>query len=811
MGEIVQAGEPRSARLESIRAIAALAVLGSHVFAYAHGWAPTIFQGFLHRSIMGGGLGVQLFFALSGYLLYRAFVRRDFGQGAPVDLRTYGRNRALRILPLYYAAVVTLLLLTQRGGSGDQWWRFLLFAEEFSTRTAQTVDAPLWSLVVELHFYLLLPLLAWGLARVSRRSTGRAAAVLLAIGGASMALRHIALTPAVIWAYSLPVTFYGFVPGMLLALLHERWGGRRPPWMTGLAASSDVWVGASVTLWILLFWRYSLVDLTAPASFLLLGACVLPLGGTRLVRLLDWRPLALVGVISYSLYVWHVPIIEHLLPHAPKGTLGLLVVALPSSLAAAAGSYWLIERPFLRFRRPWAAGPDRGAAGRVSESTRAVILVLVALVVRLAVVLRSPRLPLSSDPADYNRLGRLLAAGHGFGPSLLSPSGGPTTFRAPLYPLFLAGVYRLSANSIQAARCLQAVLGVATVVLIGLIGSRLWGRRVGWIAAGLAALFPPLIITGGALLSESIYVPVELGAFLVVLVAVGDGRRRWPWVAAGGALAGLGVLARPNGIALLIALAALLVARAGADRGRVLVLVAGFAMVVAPWIVRDAMEFHRLVPITDIDGYNLAGVYNTQAASSAYPTHYQWRPPVAVPSLRPLFHDPSLDEVALGDRLRDRGLSWIGAHPTSVLAAIFWDSWRMAELTGIRESSAVVAEAGFGRGAAWLEMVSFWSLGLLAVLGMVTRRAREAWVVWVAPVSLWAVTVPFLGTSRLRAPLDPFVVLAAAIALVTLVDRMQARRTSAPPAGGLPPTSRAVGAGRLPPRGTAGVGGGAHP
>jgi peptidoglycan/LPS O-acetylase OafA/YrhL len=795
MTEVVQAGERRSARVESLRAVGALAVLGSHVFAYAHGWRPVIFHGFLNRAIMGGGFGVQLFFALSGYLLYRAFARRDFGDGAPVNARTYARNRALRILPLYYAAVVSLLLFTQRGGSGEQWWRFLLFAEEFSTKTAQTVDAPLWSIVVEVHFYIVLPFLAWALARVSRRSAARGSAVLVAMGVASVALRHAALTPAVIWSYSFPVTFYGFVPGMLLALISVRWAGERPAWLSGVLASSDAWVLASVALWIVIFWRYSLVDLTAPASFLIVGACVLPLERPSLVRLLDWRPLALVGVVSYSLYVWHVPIIEHVLPHAPKGTLALLAIVLPLSLAVAAASYAVIERPFLVRRGRWSGDAPAELSAPLGDRTWMVLLGLTALSVRLAVVLQTRHLRLSSDPADYNRLGRLLAAGHGFGPSLLSPSGGPTTFRAPLYPKFLAVVYRVTGDSITAARCVQALLGVGVVALIGCIALLIWDRRVAWVAAGIASIFPALVITSTALMSEAIFVPLELAAVTAALMARTDPARRWRWLAASGASAGLGILARPNGAALVVGLVALVVVGVGRRRDQwlaSLVVVGSCLVMVAPWIVRDAVVFKRLVPVTDIDGYNLAGVYNAQAAGSPYPAIYQWRAPVAVPALVPLFHDPSLNEVTLGDRLRDRGLSWIEAHPTSVGVAVWWNTWRMAELTGIGESAIAIDEAGLGRTAAWLEMLTWWAVAALAVLGFLRGARRRAsgparvrpWALWVAPIALWAITAPFLGTSRLRAPIDPFVVLAAAAGLVSL-------RPGAPPGGAV---AEAVGA-----------------
>src|SRR5213596_1717165 len=117
-GQISQAGELRSARIESLRALAALAVLESHAFGYAHHWAPSAISATTaQRTILGGGSGVLVFFALSGYLLFWPFARRWFADGAAIDLRRYALNRALRILPLYFVAVVVLLLVQEHGGS----------------------------------------------------------------------------------------------------------------------------------------------------------------------------------------------------------------------------------------------------------------------------------------------------------------------------------------------------------------------------------------------------------------------------------------------------------------------------------------------------------------------------------------------------------------------------------------------------------------------------------------------------------------------------------------------------------------------
>lgn len=354
--EVTQAGELRSARIESLRAIAALGVLLGHVVLAGRGLR---LDTYLDRVVLGGGFGVDLFFALTGYLLFWPFARRFLGGGTPVDLGRYARNRALRILPLYYVVVVVVLLLQEGGGTPGQWARFLTFTESFSHATLLRVDGVVWSLVVELHFYLLLPLLAWGVAKVARGSLGRAAAAVLALGAASLlftallvgfgAPRHEML------AYALPAKLFFFVPGMLLALLRLRCPRRLP--------RADLWLLGAAAGWLVVFADYDWAPLATIPCFLMVGAAVLPLRAGPLVRALEWRWLALIGVASYSLYLWHLPVLNAL-----GGTLpALLLLGTPLCLAIAFASYRLVEAPFLRLRRRW-EGPPRPVTAQRSPA-----------------------------------------------------------------------------------------------------------------------------------------------------------------------------------------------------------------------------------------------------------------------------------------------------------------------------------------------------------------------------------------------------------------------------------------------------------
>jgi hypothetical protein len=145
------------------------------------------------------------------------------------------------------------------------------------------------------------------------------------------------------------------------------------------------------------------------------------------------------------------------------------------------------------------------------------ILVLVALLLRVGYVVATPSYVPEHDARDYDRLACALVTGDGYPRASTRTGEGddcrrsampshPTAFRPPGYPLFLAAVYSvarpLGVDRWVAGRLAQAVLGTAIVVLIGAIAARLWGRRTGLIAMALAAVYPPLILFGGALMTE---------------------------------------------------------------------------------------------------------------------------------------------------------------------------------------------------------------------------------------------------------------------------------------------------------------------
>jgi peptidoglycan/LPS O-acetylase OafA/YrhL len=365
---IAQAGEKRLVRVESLRAIAALGVLVGHTFGAAHGNATFLLYGYKNTLIYGTGFFAYIFFTVSGCLLYMPFVRRDFGGGGKLRLRDYTINRAVRIFPLYYFSLVVVLLALEGGGSFHQWWTFLTFSENYFQDTVGQVNGVLWTLVVELHFYLLLPLLAWIVAKLARGRRWLAAIVIGTLCLGSFILRLVTfIIPSYgdpLVRYSLPSAFFYIGLGMLLALLWSYLRENRPRWLDGPLGSADSWVIAAALIWLYMCSNYRLEPLAAVMGFLLMGACVLPLRPGRLARALDWRWLAAVGLTSYSLYIWQIPLLDLITGssgYQPEfeftgGFPLLFLIVFPVLLAISAVTYRYVESPFLKMRRRWASG-----------------------------------------------------------------------------------------------------------------------------------------------------------------------------------------------------------------------------------------------------------------------------------------------------------------------------------------------------------------------------------------------------------------------------------------------------------------------
>ena len=399
-------GNPRFPLVDSLRGIAVLCVLTYHV---------TAISGALNRPVIGdlfpvlSNQGLTLFFAISGFLLYRPFVAaRRAGRSGP-SLRRYGRRRLLRIVPAYWAALTVLAIFPGIVGvfSGDG-WRYYSFLQGFSSRTVVSGIPSAWSLSAEVSFYLLLPVWAILIARAHRalpsaRWPRWELGLLLAVALGGVAVQVLA--SRLIVSSLLVTTLLGestwFAVGMALAVLsvaaHER--PRPPRGLRLIAEHPDLcWLGAIACLIgavavlhpgglfniiVSLRTRQPLAR-TLGSVALTGGFCVLlmapalfgPPSGGAARRVLAWRPLLLLGLISYGVYLYHLTIAELLGESSDPAhfsasgvalavhsnhlrTPVLWVATLAVSVAVATVSYRALELPLLRRKEPVRA-PDEG-------------------------------------------------------------------------------------------------------------------------------------------------------------------------------------------------------------------------------------------------------------------------------------------------------------------------------------------------------------------------------------------------------------------------------------------------------------------
>lgn len=332
--------------IDGLRALAVLPVMCFHA-------------GF--RAFSGGFVGVDVFFVVSGYLVTRLIL----GEGEGFSLVHFYERRARRILPAL-AVVLTACLAAA-------WWWFLpadlaafsrslaavlglssnvYFWQSALDYFARPTDlVPLlhtWSLAVEEQFYLLFPLGVMLLRRVAPRAIGT---TLAALALASLALAHWGTTRAPVAAfYLLPTRGWELLLGAWLAWRHDQGADlvplAAPPGIrNGLAATGLALIAAAVALY-------------SPATKFPGLAALVPTLGTALVigfagpetlvgRTLSHRGLVGLGLISYSAYLWHQPLLafaryQSATPLTTAALLGLLALA----LGLAALTWRLVEQPW---------------------------------------------------------------------------------------------------------------------------------------------------------------------------------------------------------------------------------------------------------------------------------------------------------------------------------------------------------------------------------------------------------------------------------------------------------------------------------
>ena len=365
--------------LDTLRALAIALVFMNHYSAYI---SNTSIFGFFGEV---GWIGVDLFFALSGYLISNQ-IFGVIARGEPLSLKRFYARRLLRTLPNYYfiLALYFLSATFRVDGTPEPLWRYLTFTLNLGLELG-ALFSQAWSLCVEEQFYLVLPALALVIAG-ARHSLRLAWFTLAACVVAGMLLR------ATIWsdyhdqAQFVPYLYYKhiyfstfarldeLIAGVALALLKNFHGAlwARLTRRGNLALAAGL-VGAALAFY-LFYWRFYLFDMTvfghplmALSFALLLLAALSPgslLHGTRVPGA------ASLALWSYAIYLSHKQVFVLLRPYIVASgidvnSFGATLVAVPVCCLVGWLMYRLIETPFMKLRQRYVpsnlAGPVRPA------------------------------------------------------------------------------------------------------------------------------------------------------------------------------------------------------------------------------------------------------------------------------------------------------------------------------------------------------------------------------------------------------------------------------------------------------------------
>jgi len=351
--------------LDLLRAAAVALVLGRHLaFVRVPAGHSEAFRAVIDAWVRGGWVGVDLFFVLSGFLVSGLLFAEYRARGTLAVGRFYVR-RGFKIYPPFWAllAATALLFLVP---TGTVPWGPLAIEFFFLQCYVTGVWDHTWSLAVEEHFYLLLPLVLLLLARARRGSTDPFRPLLWLVPLVGVVCLNLRVLNAGERPHFTFVThlfpthlridslFYGVLLGYGYHF-HRAWFDgffRRRRWP--LAA-------AGVVAFVPAF----LLPVETTPGLYTLGLTVLALGGAALVGVLvaadvpSWRVLRAVGYVgshSYSIYLWHLPVLLVGVPYLVGYVTGplhypqLLVVYLGGSLLVGIGMANVIELPVLRLR-----------------------------------------------------------------------------------------------------------------------------------------------------------------------------------------------------------------------------------------------------------------------------------------------------------------------------------------------------------------------------------------------------------------------------------------------------------------------------
>jgi hypothetical protein len=189
----------------------------------------------------------------------------------------------------------------------------------------------------------------------------------------------------------------------------------------------------------------------------------------------------------------------------------------------------------------------------------------------------------------------------------------------------------------------------------------------------------------------------------------------------------------------------------------------------APWTIRDALAFHRFVPVTTQAGFTLAGTYNPVSRADAQ-NPAAWHVPTMAPYDRLV--RPGVDEAVLAQRFASTVLDFAEHDPLYVAKVALFNTGRLLELQGPSTERPAARESGISPLTSDLDVYSFYVLGILALASILAGALRGTPAfMWIVPLLMAASLILVLAWMRYRWPIDSFVILIVAAAAPRFLRR----------------------------------------
>jgi 4-amino-4-deoxy-L-arabinose transferase-like glycosyltransferase len=367
-----------------------------------------------------------------------------------------------------------------------------------------------------------------------------------------------------------------------------------------------------------------------------------------------------------------------------------------------------------------------------------------------------------ADDSQYVGIARSLADGKGY--SLVFPqlTLHATAFRPPLYPALLTPGAWLFGDALWPARLLSVALGALVAVLAGVLTARIAGRRAGLAAAGVVALYPPLLANDTVALTEPLALALLLGAVLLL-----DGRQ-WAWA---GVAAGALLLTRPNGYLVVLILAGWALLTVGWRRAAGLAAIA--LGLLAPWMVRNHVQVGTWRPTTS-DGFTVSAVYGLPAQRVGH-----FIDPVFSPDYDDANHRlAQFDEAGWNDQLLREGIDGAKGHPGYVAYMV---RRNLAGYFEVQPALNRYPEDADGRrwGFRQATLPLFFVVTVAGLAGWWrVRRDRRTLVLALLVGQFVAISLVLVAPPRLRAPFDVTMAMGAGIAIAAALERHEAKALS---------------------------------